>query len=145
MEVKNGTPVSIQLRTEVFQENEKTEYFFDLDGQLVQMGDTLYIRYMEQLEGVAEKIPVTIKVEPDGSVHLLRGGAIRTRLKFTYQERRETNYQTEFGMLQIATFTTNLRVSLKDRPVSGSILIDYDILAGDDKLGVYHFEMTFTA
>jgi len=49
MEVKNGTPVSIQLRTEVFQENEKTEYFFDLEGQLVQMGDTLYIRYMEQL------------------------------------------------------------------------------------------------
>ena len=110
------------------------------------MGSTLYLRYEEQ---GAEKgdgpIPVTIKIEADGTVQLIRAATQRTRLKFNYQEKNHTNYRTPYGMMEIHTFTTNMRVSLKDQPVSGEVAIDYDLFAGEEKLGVYHLRLKFTA
>ena len=46
MDLSTGVPVSIQLKTIVQQGNEQKDFFFDLEGQLVKMGDTLYIRYL---------------------------------------------------------------------------------------------------
>lgn len=145
MDVKNGTPISIELQTEVYQNNEKKEYFFDLSGQLIQMGDTLYLRYKEKLEDGAAEVPVTFKIEPDGSIHLIRAGEIRMRLKFDYQQRNESHYRTPYGMMPISTFTSNLRISLKDQPFSGSILVDYDLFSGQEKLGTYHIRLKFTS
>ena len=146
MKVKNGTPIQIQLQTEVFQEGQKDEYFFDVLGQLVQVGSNLYLRYQEDAQdGSGDKIPVTIKIEADGTVQLIRAGAQRTRLKFNYQERNSSNYRTPYGMMEINTFTTNMRVSLKDQPLAGEISLDYELYAGIEKLGVYHLRLKFTA
>ncbi|MHC5227515.1 YwiB family protein [Enterococcus sp. LJL99] len=144
MDLSQGTTVSIQLKTIVSQEDEKKEFFFDLTGQIVKMGDTLYIRYKEELEE-GSPAAVTIKVEPDGKIQLIRAGELRMRLKFGYQERLETTYKTPYGLFQITTFTKNLRFSLKDQPVSGSILIDYDLFSQNEKIGEYHLELEFTA
>lgn len=144
MDLSQGTTVSIQLKTIVNQEDDKKEFFFDLDGQIVKIGDTLYIRYKEELED-GNPTSVTIKVEPDGKIQLIRAGELRMRLKFGYQERLETTYKTPYGLFQITTFTKNLRFSLKDQPVSGSILIDYDLFSQNEKIGEYHLELEFTA
>ena len=37
--MKNGTPIQIQLQTEVFQNDDKQEHFFDVPGQLVKNGN----------------------------------------------------------------------------------------------------------
>ena len=144
--VKNGTPVSIQLQTEVYQNEEKQEHFFDVTGQLVKIGTTLYLRYKEtpEEEGAAD-IPVTIKIEADGTVQLIRAAEKRTRLKFNYQQENYSHYRTPYGMMEIRTFTNNLRVSLKEQPTAGSVSIDYDLYAGKEKLGVYHLRLHFTA
>lgn len=144
MDLSQGTPVSIQLKTVVDQAGEKKNFYFDLEGQIVKIGDTLYIRYKEEQEE-GEPIPVTIKVEPDGKIQLIRAGGLRMRLKFAYQERLETSYKTPYGLFQITTFTRNLRFSLKDQPVAGSILIDYDLYSQAEKIGEYHLELEFTA
>ncbi|MDA9470251.1 DUF1934 domain-containing protein [Enterococcus sp. 5H] len=144
MDLSQGTPVSIQLKTVVDQAGEKKNFYFDLDGQIVKIGDTLYIRYKEEQEA-GEAIPVTIKVEPDGKIQLIRAGEMRMRLKFDYQERLDTSYRTPYGLFQISTFTKNLRFSLKDQPVAGSILIDYDLYSQAEKIGEYHLELEFTA
>lgn len=141
MDLSQGTPVSIQLKTVVDQAGEKKNFYFDLDGQIVKMGDTLYIRYKEE----GEAIPVTIKIEPDGKIQLIRAGEMRMRLKFDYQERLDTSYRTPYGLFQISTFTKNLRFSLKDQPIAGSILIDYDLYSQAEKIGEYHLELEFTA
>lgn len=86
---------------------------------MVTIGDTLYIRYKEIQEETGDEIPVTIKLVPDGHVQLIRAGEMRMRLKFGYKERLETSYRTPYGMIQIATFTKELHVSLKDRPQQG--------------------------
>ncbi|EKA0741422.1 DUF1934 domain-containing protein [Enterococcus faecalis] len=145
MDLSTGVPVSIQLKTIVQQVNEQKDFFFDLEGQLVKMGDTLYIRYKEELLEDTEPTPVTIKIEPDGHVQLIRAGELRMRLRFGYQEKLDTSYRTPYGLLQISTFTHNLRVSLKDQPMSGKILVDYDLYSQTERIGEYHLELEFTA
>ena len=103
MDLSTGVPVSIQLKTIVQQGNEQKDFFFDLEGQLVKMGDTLYIRYKEELLEDTEPTPVTIKIEPDGHVQLIRAGELRMRLRFGYQEKLDTSYRTPYGLLQIST------------------------------------------
>ncbi|MGC6768003.1 YwiB family protein [Enterococcus sp. LJL128] len=144
MDLKQGTDISIQLKTEVTQEGEKKNFYFDLTGQMVKIGDTLYIRYKEEQED-GEQVPVTIKVEPDGKIQLIRAGDLRMRLKFGYREHLETAYRTPYGLFQITTYTHNLRFSLKDQPISGSIVIDYDLSSQNAKIGEYHLELEFTA
>lgn len=144
MERSNGTPISIKLRTKVQQHGEQQDFFFDLKGQMVKIGDTLYIRYQEVQEGTNKEVPVTIKLMPDGHVQLIRAGEMRMRLKFGYRERLETNYKTPYGMIQVETFTKELHVSLKDRPTAGKVLIDYDLFMGPEKLGEYYLTLDFT-
>ena len=134
MERSNGTPISIKLRTKVQQHGEQQDFFFDLKGQMVKIGDTLYIRYQEVQEGTDKEVPVTIKLMPDGHVQLIRAGEMRMRLKFGYRERLETNYKTPYGMIQVETFTT-----------AGKVLIDYDLFMGPEKLGEYYLTLDFTA
>lgn len=145
MDLTHGLPISIHLETKVMQHGETADFLYDLTGQIIKMGDILYIRYKEIQEDTKEEIPVTVKIEPDGSVQLTRSGEIRTRLKFSYHETVETSYRTPYGMFQIQTYTHHLRFSLKDRPISGRVIVDYDLLSMNEKVGEYHFTLSFTA
>lgn len=143
MRAMKETPIALKVQTEMFHENEKDEFFFDVTGQLVQMGNTLYIRYKE--ESADESVPVTVKIDPDGSVTIIRDAAERTRLKFVFQKQTEMPYKTPQGIFPITTYTTNLRISLKDEPYSGKLAIDYELYAGTQRLGSYFLRMEFTA
>ena len=144
MELKNGLPVSIKLATKVTQHQTTEDFYFELAGQLVTIGDTLYIRYQEVQED-GQKIPVTIKIMPDGAVQLTRSGDMRMRLKFVYREMVNTSYNTPYGTLLFSTYTKNLRVSLKDRPASGKLVIEYDLYMADEQIGNYQINLDFTA
>ncbi|WP_368251890.1 DUF1934 domain-containing protein [Enterococcus sp. 2201sp1_2201st1_B8_2201SCRN_220225] len=144
MELKNGVPVSIKLATKVTQQRETQDFYFELTGQLVTIGDTLYIRYQEVQED-GQKIPVTIKIMPDGGVQLTRSGEMRMRLKFVYREMVNTSYNTPYGTMLFSTYTKNLRVSLKDRPTSGKLLVEYDLYMADEQIGNYQINLDFTA
>lgn len=144
MELKNGLPVSIKLATKVTQHQTTEDFYFELTGQLVTIGDTLYIRYQEVQED-GQKIPVTIKIMPDGAVQLTRSGDMRMRLKFVYREMVNTSYNTPYGTMLFSTYTKNLRVSLKDRPASGKLVIEYDLYMADEQIGNYQINLDFTA
>lgn len=145
MQDRKSIPVEIKIRTEMFQNDEMNEHFVEVTGQMVRIGEVLYLRYEEVLEGVETPVPVTLKILPDGKVELIRAGDLRMKLRFHYQESQETHYKSPYGTLYISTYTNNIRVSLKDRPYSGQVVIDYDLFAGEEKLGVYHLDLTFTA
>ncbi len=144
MAIKNGLPVSIKLATKVTQHEETQDFYFDINGQIVNIGDTLYIRYQElQPDGV--EVPVTIKIMPDGTVQLTRSGEMRLKLKFVYRETVKTSYRTPYGEMLFGTYTRNLHVSLKDRPTSGKIFIEYDLFMADELVGNYQINLDFTA
>ena len=144
MDLTKGVPVAIRLKTEVTQNNELKEFLFELSGQVVKMGDTLYIRYKEVQEDQSE-VPVTMKLSPDGTIQLIRSGEMRLRLKFVYREKADTSYQTPYGVMFFSTYTNNLHFSLKDQPTYGKVSIDYDLFTAGDKIGEYKLSLEFTA
>lgn len=144
MNYSQGTPISINLRTKVKQNGEEQDFYFDLKGQMVKIGDTLYIRYQEIQKENKNPVPVTIKLMPNGYVQLIRSDEMRMRLNFGFKERLETIYRTPYGILQIETFTKELLISLKDRPTAGNVRIDYDLFMGIEKVGEYYLTLDFT-
>ena len=52
---------------------ETENFLFDLQGQAVKIGDTLYIRYKE-IQPDGTDVPVTMKIMPDGLIQLIRSG-----------------------------------------------------------------------
>ena len=143
MDIKDGIPAKIKVQTKVTQNNETEDFVFDLPGQVVKMGDTLYIRYKE-IQQDGQEIPVTVKITPDSQVQLIRSGESRMRMRFAYREKMETSYKTPYGMFMITTFAENLHISLKDRPFSGMITIDYSLFMKEEKVGDYHLLLEFT-
>lgn len=143
MSIQQGSPAKIKLRTTVIQNNQKEEFAFDLNGQVVQMGDTLYIRYKEKQED-GENVPVTVKITPDSTISIIRSGNVRMQMKFAYRKKMDTNYRTPYGIFLISTYTEDLHVSLKDRPFSGIVTIDYGLYMKDAKVGDYHMVLEFT-
>lgn len=79
-ELSKGIPISIHLTTNVRQAGETENFLFDLQGQAVKIGDTLYIRYKE-IQPDGTDVPVTMKIMPDGLIQLIRSGEMRMRLK----------------------------------------------------------------
>ncbi|MDT2753895.1 DUF1934 domain-containing protein [Enterococcus pseudoavium] len=143
MNINEGIPAKIKVKTKVTQNNETEDFVFDLPGQVVKMGDTLYIRYQE-IQPDGQEIPVTVKVTPDSQVQLIRSGEARMRMRFAYREKIETSYKTPYGMFIISTYTEKLHISLKDRPFSGLITIDYSLYMKEEKVGDYQMVLEFT-
>ena len=81
MNINEGIPAKIKVQTKVTQNNETEDFVFDLPGQVVKMGDTLYIRYKE-IQQDGQEVPVTVKVMPDSQVQLIRSGETRMRMRY---------------------------------------------------------------
>ncbi|REC33458.1 hypothetical protein CF160_13915 [Enterococcus pseudoavium] len=143
MNINESIPAKIKVKTKVTQNNETEDFVFDLPGQVVKMGDTLYIRYQE-IQPDGQEIPVTVKVTPDSQVQLIRSGEARMRMRFAYREKIETSYKTPYGMFIISTYAEKLHISLKDRPFSGLITIDYSLYMKEEKVGDYQIVLEFT-
>lgn len=147
MELKNGTPAIIKVQTEIEQEGERKEFLFSVEGQLVRVGSSLYLRYkepaMDEQEGNQEEIYVTVKIEADGRVQIIRSGAQRTRLSFNDHYVHDIRYPTPYGDFLITVSTHDLRISLKDQPFSGEVNVKYILTHQETELGKYRLHLEF--
>ncbi|MDR0921097.1 MAG: DUF1934 domain-containing protein [Lactobacillales bacterium] len=145
MELKNGIPVKIHLETKVRQDGETSAFVFNEPGQMVTVNGTIYLRYKEILEaeGQTLKTSVTMKIEPDGRLQIIRNGQVRMKLRFEYEKLVATSYRTPYGIFPITTYAKELHVSLKDTPLSGQVTLDYNLFAGEELLGEYELRLNF--
>lgn len=141
-EVKNGLPAEIKMETSYVQNGETHHHSFEESGRVVYMNSSYYIRFEEAHD--LEVIPVTIKINPDGVVQLIRRGEQTTRLVFNSDQDTETNYNTAAGIIPLRVTTHDLRVSYYDRPFAGRIWVDYTLSANQQKLGEYQIRLRFT-
>ena len=146
MNLKNGIPVNIFLKTVINQKEGNEEFLYEITGQVARVGHNLYVRYEEpQPDGVSFS-PVTIKIYPDQSVQLIRTTAeARVRLHFQYQETTETIYKTPYGSMFFHVYTQDLQISLTDHPMAGTVRVNYELLMQDEKIGTYEVYLKFTA
>ncbi|AQW21716.1 hypothetical protein PL11_007180 [Lentilactobacillus curieae] len=138
----NNLPVQIHLRTDILQDGKKANYVFDMEGQLVEIGDAIYIRYDEETDG--DPIPVTIKIMNSGDVKITRAGENRSQLMFSEGKRISAVYKTPYGPLDIQTVTPGLEIDLLENPLRGNVDISYLLYAGQELLGKYNISLQFT-
>lgn len=148
MDLTRGIPVNIHLETYVTQEGETEEHVFDELGSLVELNDTLYIRYREINEEEGTNYPVTLKLRGDGDIQLTRGGSeddIQLKLHFANEKRILTRYRTPYGVLPVETVTPRLDVRLTEEPLAGEIYVEYELFANGDHIGNYRMRLQFAA
>lgn len=141
-ELTNGLPAEIVMETSYEQNGENHRHVFEESGRIVYMNHSYYIRYEESTNG--ETVPVTIKINPDGIVHLNRQGEQATRLTFDSENHTQTQYKTPAGIMQIRVETTDLKVSYYDRPFAGRVFVGYSLYLGQQQLGTYQIRLRFT-
>ncbi len=137
-----GVPVQVHLETNIVQNGETSDFVFDVTGQLVRVGSSIYIRYREENDG--GDVPVTIKIMDSGDVKLTRSGENRLQLLFSPGKRVAARYRTPYGPLEIQTVTSSLDVEILSHPFRGNVAIDYLLYAGNDLLGKYNIRLQFT-
>ncbi|MBS4178013.1 DUF1934 domain-containing protein [Lederbergia citrea] len=121
------------------QENETYELW--AEGSYVQKQGQSYLMYEEiQEEG---NIRTTVRMGEDEAL-ILRGGAIKMRLPLSLSETLPGSYDGGFGSLSITTKTHNLLYDRNESDGSGRFLAAYDLLAGDQLIGEYKLEFTYT-
>lgn len=145
MALDNGILIAIHLETFIEQEGEKNHLVFDEPGQVFQMGNSIYLRYQEVDEKSGQKIPVTMKIDGEGTVLLTRAAENEMRLRFASGKRIEARYRTPYGLFPIETVTPLLDVQLQNEPLAGQVNIDYQLLAGKQLIGNYKIRLQFTA
>lgn len=141
-DLKNGLPAEVKMETSYLQNGEMHHHSFEESGRVVYINNSYYIRFEETKEETP--VPVTIKINPDGTVHLIRNGEQTMRLTFNSDEVTATNYKTPAGTIPLQVTTDDLRVSYYDRPFAGRVWVDYALYADDQKLGDYQIRLRFT-
>lgn len=141
--ISNGTTVQIHLETTIKQDQSNEHFVFDTVGQLVEIGDNIYIRYVEENQDEGD-IPVTLKIMKDGSVKITRSSQSRLQLVLQNQLKVSSQYKTPYGILGIDTLTTNLDIKILENPLRGNVNADYMLYNGQELLGNYNIRLQFT-
>ncbi|MSE21040.1 DUF1934 family protein [Lactobacillus parabuchneri] len=137
-----GVPVQIHLEINILQEGQRSNFVFDVVGQLVRVGTSIYIRYNEDAD--EGPVPVTIKISDDGNIKLTRSGENRLQLIFSDGKRIAAHYRTPYGMMDVQTVTSALDTEILSSPLRGNVGVDYLLYAGDQLLGKYNIRLQFT-
>lgn len=146
MTEKSNLPIKIHLETQITQDDQVESHSFDEDGQLVKMGDNLYIRYMEHVE--QQTIAVRFKIDATGRVQLTRGAdkdETQLLLYFKEAEQIASVYQTQYGKLPVITSTNQLAWTVNDQPLSGELVVHYQLEISQQVVGDYKLRLIFTA
>ncbi|XIF20529.1 MAG: DUF1934 domain-containing protein [Acetilactobacillus jinshanensis] len=139
-----GRPVEIHLTTTIMQAGDVSNYNFDVTGKLFRMGDTIYLRFMEDDNHNGHPVPVTIRISANGHIKLTRSGENELQLNFIQGKRVEARYQTPYGQIPIDTVTPNLDIQYRSQPFSGNVRVDYALYAEEQLLGRYQLRLQFT-
>ncbi len=84
-----------------------------------------YLLYQDSQISGLENSMVTIKIRPD-RVIINRSGVIQHKQIFSVGERYEGPYITQYGRIEMAVLTKNLKIALTEE-LSGSLEIEYDL------------------
>lgn len=145
MDISHGVPVQVHVETWVDQDGEKEHHRFDEPGQVVQMGDTCYVRYVEPGD---EGLPVTFKIQGDSAVTLIRGSSnsdTHVRLQFIAEKQVLAQYHTPYGVIPVETITPRMDIALNREASSGEAYIEYRLNASDQHIGDYRLRLHFGA
>lgn len=140
---KNGVNVQIKMKVTTNQNGQSSEYLFEDMGQFLVMGDSHYIKFIEELDG--NRTPVTLKLnKANEEVTLIRRAEHTARFVFDPNKDTYTNYRTPAGIAQLRVKTNRLITTSEQQPHAGEVTIAYQLFMNEDELGSYQIRLRFT-
>ncbi len=92
----------------------------------VEKNGSRYITYKEyDAQFPEKKYRTTVKVDPNGCVTVMKGGAERHNLILEKGERHKCEYVTSFGVISLGVYTESVRIDLGDH--GGELEVKYTI------------------
>lgn len=142
MSIKKGTLVEYRMETIVKQEGQEEIFLFEGQGQIVEMGEWLYLRYTE-----AETTnKVTIKLSRAGMMTIIRrsGSDLLSRISLDSNKKGSAQIPMQAGMIEIQTNAQKMLQNYQEQPFSGQIQVVYTIGTKEQMLGNYELSLQFT-
>jgi len=110
-------------------EGDKADYEASYTGKLNIIKGVIYIRYDEILEGMDRPTSNIVKLYPDRMhAEIIKKGAIKAHLSFTAGQKSHTFYETPFGTISLATYTSQVDIGTDEDCIG--LFLDYSIDAG---------------
>ncbi|MHA8110648.1 YwiB family protein [Lactobacillaceae bacterium Melli_B4] len=135
----------MHLETKVSQEEDHSDFVYDVDGQLARVGNLFYLRYQEEDPQTGKKVPVTFKFDDNGEVRLTRAAENRLQVRFAQGKKMTARYHTPYGAMKMDAETLMLGYQYQDDPARGQLQVDYRLYSGADLLGDYKIRLQFSA
>ena len=129
--------VNIQTKQVVKQFDNKEKFTANTQGHL-QKRNAEFIRYQEEIDGVA--VNVTVKIEETG-VKIIRKGEIKMNLHFVEGEDTITLYEITGGRIPLTVRTHSILHFVTEH--GGKLKVHYDLIQDDEKMGSYQYEITY--
>lgn len=143
----NSIDIKVDLDIETLQSGELTHTKISEPGKFTQMGSSIYLRFKESLEN-NETASIMVKVADDGEIHVKRvaeSNNLASLLYFSHQDHNTGHLETEYGVMPLSTYTKDSSVEIINKPLSGKINIDYDLIYDNNVIGNYKFRLIFGA
>lgn len=140
--MNKNTVIAYRLETTIEQDGKQEIFLYEGKGQIVQLGEWLYLRYQE--EDTENK--VTIKLSRQGKVTIIRrsGDELLSRMSFDTAERGNALLPTPAGMMELETVTERLLQNYQEKPFAGNVKLDYVLRAQGQTIGNYQIALHFT-
>ncbi|MDW4099785.1 DUF1934 family protein [Staphylococcus saprophyticus] len=129
--------VNIQTKQVVKQFENKEKFTANMQGHW-QKRNAEFIRYQEEIDGVA--VNVTVKIEETG-VKIIRKGEIKMNLHFVEGEDTITLYEITGGRIPLTVRTHSILHFVTEH--GGKLKVHYDLIQDDEKMGSYQYEITY--
>ena len=129
--------VNIQTKQVVKQFENKEKFTAHTQGHW-QKRNAEFIRYQEEIDGVA--VNVTVKIEETG-VKIIRKGEIKMNLHFVEGEDTITLYEITGGRIPLTVRTHSILHFVTEH--GGKLKVHYDLIQDDEKMGSYQYEITY--
>lgn len=141
--MKEVTPVKVHLTTTITQDGHSQSFHFDEEGQLVRFNEHQhYLRYTEHQHGIAT--PVQFKLLED-ALQLTREGEPKTDLTFDANKTTASQYQTQYGQIDLEVVTKQLAKEIDWEGHLGSLNVAYQLHSQGMLVGDYELALQFNA
>jgi uncharacterized beta-barrel protein YwiB (DUF1934 family) len=142
----NRIDVKVDLDMSVFQAGEMTHTKISEPGRFTRMGNAIYLQFNESMDE-GEHASILVKITENGEIHLKREAKstnLASMLYFTHHDHNSASVHTEYGVMQMHTYTKDSLVEINDDPLHGKINIDYDLIYDNNVVGNYKFRLIFS-
>jgi uncharacterized beta-barrel protein YwiB (DUF1934 family) len=133
-------PVQIIVKTEISQGDDSENLELFTNGEHYVKNNASYLSYHEEHEYGKVKTVVKFK---DDEVFIMRSGSISMKQRFIVGTETITNYQTQFGQLQLETTTSAISVRTMEGKSNGIIKVDYELQIGEEDSHLHTLHIMF--